>query len=313
MRFGHGFAWRQVPHLNVLFFVKQTPPRNSESSTSNKTTNFSIGHDNIGSAGLLTLLTPFAPWGPGAYAIDDTPPTRLTLVCLLLLLLTVTTFCISVLLSLFEVSLRLPLFLFPCGFQVKACLLMLAGFLSVLPIQPHFLLRICETNVFDLVFSVDAYLAYLVWPVDADNFAQTAVDESLELMGAAKVIHVPDSYRNTDFTLLLDILSLVDLPISLQLQTLLRIRKAVCSSLIPLRLARPVCQPHFLNEKRASRGCLANVTRLLLTCSVIMIFVLSLLMWRPALANVEFSFVLHLCVAVEQECQVISKVKIIKL
>ena len=36
------------------------------------------------------------------------------------------------------------LFLFPCGFQVRAWRVMLdAGFLRVCPIQPHFLFRIC--------------------------------------------------------------------------------------------------------------------------------------------------------------------------
>ena len=41
-------------------------------------------------------------------------------------------------------TLGLPLFLFPYGFQIRACLVMLrAGFLRVWPIQPHFLLRIC--------------------------------------------------------------------------------------------------------------------------------------------------------------------------
>ena len=37
-----------------------------------------------------------------------------------------------------------PLLRFPWGFQLRACLVMLAGgFLSVWPIQPHFLWRIC--------------------------------------------------------------------------------------------------------------------------------------------------------------------------
>ena len=37
-----------------------------------------------------------------------------------------------------------PLFLFPCGFQVRAWRVMLdAGFLRVCPIQPHFLRSIC--------------------------------------------------------------------------------------------------------------------------------------------------------------------------
>ena len=46
--------------------------------------------------------------------------------------------------SLRHVFLGLPLFLFPCGFQVRACLVMLlAGFLRVWPIPPHFILWIC--------------------------------------------------------------------------------------------------------------------------------------------------------------------------
>ena len=37
-----------------------------------------------------------------------------------------------------------PLFLFPCGFQVRAWRVVLdAGFLRVCPIQPHFLRSIC--------------------------------------------------------------------------------------------------------------------------------------------------------------------------
>ena len=37
-----------------------------------------------------------------------------------------------------------PLFLFPCGLQVRAwCVMLDAGFLGVCPIQPHFLCSIC--------------------------------------------------------------------------------------------------------------------------------------------------------------------------
>ena len=40
-----------------------------------------------------------------------------------------------------------PLFLFPCGFQVRAWRMVLdAGFLRVCPIQPHFLRSICLTT-----------------------------------------------------------------------------------------------------------------------------------------------------------------------
>ena len=50
--------------------------------------------------------------------------------------------CASV--SLLQLLRGRPLFLFPCGFQVRAWRVVLdAGFLRVCPIQPHFLRSIC--------------------------------------------------------------------------------------------------------------------------------------------------------------------------
>ena len=49
--------------------------------------------------------------------------------------------------SLRHMFLGLSLFFFPCGFQVSACFVMLlAGFLRVWSIQPHFLLKIGEAT-----------------------------------------------------------------------------------------------------------------------------------------------------------------------
>ena len=112
-------------------------------------------------------------------------------------------------------TLGLLLFLFPCGVQVRACLVLsLAGFLRVWPIQPwvfpslsssvesrsepawwccwqaswgvaspaplssadlcvHWFLICCLPLVL---------VSYLLLPLDTEDFAQTAVDESLELM-----------------------------------------------------------------------------------------------------------------------------------
>ena len=55
-----------------------------------------------------------------------------------------------------------PLLLFPCGFQVRACLLMLlVGFLMVWPIQLHFLLRICAaTGSWSAVFHRSSFLIF---------------------------------------------------------------------------------------------------------------------------------------------------------
>ena len=67
-----------------------------------------------------------------------------------------------------------PLLRFPWGFQLRACRVMLAGgFLSVWPIQPHFLWRICFPQV---------SVAYSVWPSDAKDMAKTGVDKALDLL-----------------------------------------------------------------------------------------------------------------------------------
>ena len=55
--------------------------------------------------------------------------------------------CISASVSLCHMFLGLSLFLLRCGFQVRACLVILpAGFLRMWSIQLHFLLSICEAT-----------------------------------------------------------------------------------------------------------------------------------------------------------------------
>ena len=85
------------------------------------------------------LLTPIAPGG--AQAINDPSPSHSLLGCSDQLV----TCCFS---STSVYCLQLlrgrPLFLFPCGLQVRAwCVVLDAGFLRVCPIEPHFLRSIC--------------------------------------------------------------------------------------------------------------------------------------------------------------------------
>ena len=92
-------------------------------------------------------------------------------------------FSISASVSLRHVFLSLPLFLFSCWFQVRACLLMLlAGFLkgvanptpiSSADVCGHWFLICCLPQVF---------VSYHTCPPDTEDFAQTAFDNSLELM-----------------------------------------------------------------------------------------------------------------------------------
>ena len=74
------------------------------------------------------------------------PPTKITSYITVLA-------CLCVWISASESVFRLqllrgrPLFLLPCGFQVRAWRVVLAsGFLRVCPIQPHFLRRICSAT-----------------------------------------------------------------------------------------------------------------------------------------------------------------------
>ena len=71
-----------------------------------------------------------------------------------------------------QVFLGLPLFLFPCGFQVGVCLVMLEnGFRSVWPIRPHFLFmtsastRACWVPPLPQVPVADG-----IWPVYCSGF-----------------------------------------------------------------------------------------------------------------------------------------------
>ena len=67
-----------------------------------------------------------------------------------------------------------PLFLFPCGFQVRAWRVVLdAGFLRVCPIQPHFLRSIC--------LATGSCPARSLLPLDFVDAPQTGVEECLDL------------------------------------------------------------------------------------------------------------------------------------
>ena len=151
--------------------------------------------------GVTAVLTEdFAPWGP--QATDHTPPSHPTLGCLLQLLPGVTASpllsrCLCAMWSwvfpslyfpgdsrsqpadvagrlpegVANPTLGLPLFLFPWGFRVTACLVMLlAGFLRVWPIQLYFLLLICAASgSWVAVFHRSS--SYLLWPPDIEVLA----------------------------------------------------------------------------------------------------------------------------------------------
>ena len=94
--------------------------------------------------------------------------------------------------------------------------------LSAMDLCGHWFLMWCLSQVF---------VSLLVWPPDTKGFAQTAVDESLELMECWSW-----------WSIVLNILYLVDFPISLELQTL-RIRKAVHALPIPALTSAPAPPP----------------------------------------------------------------------
>jgi len=110
-----------------------------------------------------------------------------------------------------HVCLGLPLLLFPCGFQSKACLSMTScPFLSVCPIQFHFRLLICVDILISLVL------------LQSSSFEITSGQWMFRIcckQGLTKVcsleavvfisFHVPDPYNNTDLTLLQKMWSLV--------------------------------------------------------------------------------------------------------
>ena len=75
-----------------------------------------------------------------------------------------------------------PLFLFPCGFQVKAWRVVLdAGFLWVCPIQPHFLRSICLATGLLSRSLPHVFISDLLLPLDFVDAPQTGVEECLDL------------------------------------------------------------------------------------------------------------------------------------
>ena len=74
-----------------------------------------------------------------------------------------------------------PVFLFPCGFQVRAWRVVLdAGFLRVCPIQPHFLRSICLATGSCPARSHSSSFQILL-PLDFVDAPQTGVEECLDL------------------------------------------------------------------------------------------------------------------------------------
>ena len=76
-----------------------------------------------------------------------------------------------------------PLFLFPCGFQVRAWRVVLdAGLLRVCPIQPHFLCSIClATGSCPTHSHRSSFRIFFFLPLDFVDAPQTGVEECLDL------------------------------------------------------------------------------------------------------------------------------------
>ena len=75
-----------------------------------------------------------------------------------------------------------PLFLFPCGFQVRAWRVVLdAGFLRVCPIQPHFLRSICLATGSCPARSHRSSFRIFSCSLDFVDAPQTGVEECLDL------------------------------------------------------------------------------------------------------------------------------------
>ena len=122
----------------------------------------------------------------------------------------------------------LPLFIFPGGFQVRAChVVLLGGFLKVCP---NYLQRLCNIS-----------LSTGIWFVLSQNsellmvFGQKILRMCLKQLfmkvctfftNTTVVRHVSELYNKTAFMLLLKILILVSFPNSFELQMFLSIIKA---------------------------------------------------------------------------------------
>ena len=121
-----------------------------------------------------------------------------------------------------------PRFLFPWGFHVSACLVMLVvGFLSVWPIQRHFLhfSSISTGSWFVLVHKVllltlSDHFTFMI--LRRHLFTNVCILFTVCLVSS----HVLELYNRTDLTLELNILILVFSLISFDFQILLSMRKA---------------------------------------------------------------------------------------
>ena len=91
------------------------------------------------------LLTYLCPWLPVEHRPSTTPHHRSLFWAALVIPDQLVPCCFSsASVSRLQLLCGQPLFLFPCGFQVRALGMLLdAGFLRVCPIQPHFLHSIC--------------------------------------------------------------------------------------------------------------------------------------------------------------------------
>ena len=121
-----------------------------------------------------------------------------------------------------------PLLRFPWGFQLRACRVMLAGgFLSVWPIQPHFLWRICLASGSCPARSHKSVLLILSGHrMPRIRRRQVLTKHWIFWCNAFVVRHVSHPYSNTDLTLELKILSLVPVLISVDPQIFFNRTKA---------------------------------------------------------------------------------------
>ena len=121
-----------------------------------------------------------------------------------------------------------PLLRFPWGFQLRAGRVMLAGgFLSVWPIQPHFLWRICLASGSCLARSHKSVLLILSGHrMPRIRRRQVLTKHWIFWCDALVVRHVSHPYSNTDLTLELKILSLVPVLISVDPQIFFNRTKA---------------------------------------------------------------------------------------
>ena len=96
-----------------------------------------------------------------------------------------------------------PLLRFPWGFQLRACRVMLAGgFLSVWPIQPHFLWRICLASGSCPARSHKSVLLILSGHrMPRIRRRQVLTKHWIFWCNALVVRHVSHPYSNTDLTL----------------------------------------------------------------------------------------------------------------